>query len=57
MGLAMAQRQAIAQQVAIRYRSASKSAKAIFLDELRATTGGHRDHVRTELGQALGQRP
>lgn len=53
----MAQRQAVTRQVAIRYRSASKSAKAVILDELCATTGWHRDHARKALRQALGPRP
>lgn len=53
----MTQRQAVTRQVAIRYRSASKSAKAVILDELCATTGWHRDHARKALRQALGPRP
>lgn len=57
MGLTMAQKQAVTRQVAIRYRSASKGAKAVILDELCATTGWHRDHARKALRQALGPRP
>lgn len=57
MGLTMAQRQAVTRQVAIRYRSASKGAKAVILDELCAMTGWHRDHARKALRQALGPRP
>lgn len=57
MGLTMRQRQAVTRQVAIRYRAASKSAKAVILDELCATTGWHRDHARKALRQALGPRP
>lgn len=53
----MAQRQAVTRQVAIRYRSASKGAKAVILDELCATTGWHRDHARKALRQAPGPRP
>lgn len=53
----MSQRQAITQQVAIRYRSASKGSKKQVLDELCATTGWHRDHARKALRQALGPRP
>ena len=53
----MRQRQAITRQVAIRYRSAPKSSKAVILDELCATTGWHRDHARKALRQALGPRP
>lgn len=56
MGLTMRQRQAVTRQVAIRYRSASKSANAVILDELRATTGWHRDHVRKALRQMMGPR-
>lgn len=44
-------------QVAAGYRSASKSAKAVILDELCATTRWHRDHARKALRQALGPRP
>ena len=57
MGLTMTQRQTVTWQVAIRYRTASKSAKAVILDELCATTGWHRDHARKVLRQALGPRP
>lgn len=57
MGLTMAQRQAVTREVAIRYRSASKGAKAVILDELCTTTGWHRDHAREALRQALGPRP
>lgn len=53
----MRQRQAVTQQVAIRYRSASKGSKALILEELCATTGWHRDHARKALRQALGPRP
>ena len=53
----MTQRQAVTRQVAVRYRTASKSAKAVILDELCATTGWHRDHARKALRQALGPRP
>lgn len=56
MGLTMAQRQAVTRQFAIRYRSASKSAKAVIVDELCATTGRHRDHARKAFLQALGPR-
>jgi len=53
----MGQRQAVTRQVAVRYRSASKSAKATILDELCATTGWHRDHARKALRRALGPKP
>ena len=57
MGLTMGQRQAVTKPVAIRYRSASKGAKAVILDELCAMTGWHRDHARKALRQALEPRP
>jgi hypothetical protein len=56
MGLTMSQRRAVARATATRYRSASKGAKAVILDELCATTGWHRDHARRALRQALGPR-
>lgn len=52
----MRQWQAVTQQVAIRYRSASKGGKALILDEMCATTGWHRVHARKALRQALGPR-
>jgi len=39
MGLTMSQRKAVTKATATRYRSASKGAKAVILDELCATTG------------------
>ena len=54
MGLTMSQRRAVTKAVATRYRSASKGAKAVILDELCATTGWHRDHARKALRRALG---
>lgn len=44
MGLTTSQRKAVTK--ATRYRSASKGAKVVILDELCATTGWHRDHAR-----------
>ena len=35
MGLTMSQRKAVTKQTATRYRSASKTVKAVILDELR----------------------
>jgi len=52
----MSQRKAITKATATRYRSASKGAKVVILDELCATTGWHRDHARKALRQALGPR-
>lgn len=54
MGLTMSQRKAVTKATATRYRSASRGAKAVILDELGATTGWHRDHARKALRQALG---
>lgn len=54
----MSQRRAVTRATAVRYRSASKTAKAVILDELCATTGWHRDHARKALRLVLGpQRP
>jgi len=52
----MSQRKAVTKATATRYRSASKTAKAVILDELCATTRWHRDHARKALRQALGPR-
>jgi len=56
MGLTMSQRKAVTKATATRYRSASKGAKVVILDELCATTGWHRDHARKALREALGPR-
>lgn len=56
MGPTISQRKAVTKATATRYRSASKSAKAVILDELCATTGWHRDHARGALRTALGPR-
>jgi len=56
MGLTMSQRKAVTRATATRYRSASKGAKVVILDELCATTGWHRDHARKALREALGPR-
>ena len=50
----MSQRKAVTKATATRYRSASKGAKVVILDELCATTGWHRDHARKALRGALG---
>jgi hypothetical protein len=54
--LTMSQRQAVTKATAVRYRSASKSAKAVILDELCEVTGWHRDHARKALRAGLGPR-
>jgi hypothetical protein len=56
MGLTMSQRKAVTKATPTRYRSVSRTAKAVILDELCATTGWHRDHARKALRQALGPR-
>ena len=56
MGLTMSQRKAVTKATATRYRSASKGAKVVILDELCASTGWHRDHARKALREALGPR-
>lgn len=57
MGLTLGQRRAVTRQTAKRYRSASKTGKAVILDELCALTGWHRDHARKALRAALGPKP
>ncbi|NMM24549.1 MAG: integrase, partial [Phycicoccus sp.] len=52
----MSQRKAVTRATATRYRSASKGAKAVILDELCQLTGWHRDHARKALRRALGPR-
>lgn len=49
----MGQRQAVARQVAVRYRGASRVEKARMLDELCAVNGWHRDHARKALRLAV----
>ena len=52
MGLTMSRRKAVTKATATRYRSASKGAKVVILDEVCATTGWHRDHARKALREA-----
>ena len=54
MGLTLAERRAVTETTAIRYRQASKGDKTKILDELCATTGWHRNHARKALKAALG---
>ena len=44
MGLTLAERRAVTETTAIRYRLASKRGKSRILDELCANTGWHRNH-------------
>lgn len=53
----MSQRQAVARELACRYRDASKVDKAVILDELCAVAGWHRDHARKALRRALRPKP
>ena len=52
----MAERKAITETAATRYRLASKGAKGRILDELCANTGWHRSHARKALTAALQPR-
>src|SRR5674476_726902 len=56
MGLTMSQRQAVTKTIAARYKRAGRVEKGTILDELCATTGWHRNHARTALGQGLAPR-
>lgn len=49
----MAERRAITETAAVRYRLASKRGKGRILDELCANTGWHRSHARKALAAAL----
>jgi Integrase core domain len=57
MGLTMSQRKAVTKATAVRYRSGTKTAKALILDELCQLIGWHRDHPRRALRLALGPKP
>src|SRR6476659_10141777 len=53
MGLTLAERRAVTEASATRYRLASKRGKGRILDELCANTGWHRNHARTALAAVL----
>jgi Integrase core domain len=53
MGLTLAERRAVTETTAIRYRLADKRGKTKILDELCANTGWHRNHARKALTTAL----
>jgi hypothetical protein len=53
MGLTLAERRAITETTATRYRLVSKRGKSRILDELCANTGWHRGHARKALAAAL----
>lgn len=53
MGLTLAERRAVTETTAMRYRQASKRGKSKILDELCAITGWHRNHARKALAAAL----
>jgi hypothetical protein len=53
MGLTLAERRAVTETTAMRYRLTSKRGKTRILDELCANTGWHRSHARKALTAAL----
>ena len=53
MGLTLAERRAVTETTAVRYKLAGKRGKTRILDELCANTGWHRNHARKALTAAL----
>ena len=53
MGLTLAERRAVTETTAVRYKLAGKRGKTRILDELCANTGWHRNHARKALKAAL----
>lgn len=53
MGLSMKERKAVTEEMARRYRRASKTQKGLMLSELCALTGWCRRHARRALSDAL----
>ena len=53
MGLTLAERRAVTETTAVRYKLAGKRGKTRILDVLCANTGWHRNHARKALKAAL----